>query len=503
MRFSETRDRLIARTGALAVFTVCLLVVSCGGGGSSSSSNNFSNGASTIAQQVAACEATLPELQTTGLASNEASVIVDAGPCAYGVPFGSAQGTAPFVFIIGAANAPYTSVTVCMPGTSTCQTIDHVLVDTGSFGLRLMSSVLNSNMALPAVQVSGAPLFECAQFADGYAWGAVRTADVKIGGPSNVGELASGVNIEVIGDASAGTAPTACSNTGPALNDVASFFANGVLGVGLFVNDCATGTTCQAALLSTPLYYNCPSSGNCAAVDTPSANQVSDPVASFAVDKTGVVLELPPIASATGAQNVYGTLVFGIDSAAGNNSIPNSANVYVADGLGDFSASVTSAGPYPASVETCANSFIDSGSNGLFLPTSAIPTLPADSNGWFTPSTTENMDLVVTGAAMAITGLPSNQSPAIALTIANADSTLFPANGGNNTAFNDLGGTASAGGSCDTGPSGSETPSNASAGIDVGLPFFYGRPVFVANENVETTGVSFKGTNYVLPFWAF
>jgi len=501
MRFSETRDRLIARTGALAVFTVCLLVVSCGGGGSSSSSNNFSNGASTIAQQVAACEATLPELQTTGLASNEASVIVDAGPCAYGVPFGSAQGTAPFVFIIGAANAPYTSVTVCMPGTSTCQTIDHVLVDTGSFGLRLMSSVLNSNMALPAVQVSGAPLFECAQFADGYAWGAVRTADVKIGGPSNVGELASGVNIEVIGDASAGTAPTTCSNTGAAENDVASFGANGVLGVGLFVNDCATGTTCTAALLSTPLYYNCPSSGNCAAVDTPSADQVSDPVASFATDFAGVVLQLPPITSTTGAENVYGTLVFGLDTAAGNNTIPvnTNVNVYVADDFGNFYASITSASsPYVASNETCANSFIDSGSNGIFLPNSAT-NLPADSNGWFDPSSLVTLGLLVTSANY-YAGFPSNQSPSIALTIANADSTLFPANGGNNTAYNDLGGTASAGGSCDTGLSGSETPINANAGIDLGLPFFYGRPVYVANEYANIT---FKGTDYTIPFWAF
>jgi len=500
MRFSKTRDCLIAPTGgALAAFIVCLVVASCGGGGSSSSSNNFSNGGSTIAQQVAACEATLPQLQTTGLASNEASVIVDAGPCAYGVPLGSPQGTAPFVFIVGAVNAPYTSVTVCAPGTTTCQTIDHVLVDTGSFGLRLMSSVLNSNMALPAVQVSGAPLFECGQFAEGYLWGAVRSADIKIGGPSNVGELASGVNIEVIGDASAGTAPTACSNTGPALNDVASFGANGVLGVGLFVNDCATGTTCIAALLSTPLYYNCPSSGNCAAVDTPTQDQVSDPVASFATDFAGVVLQLPPITSTTGAENVYGTLVFGIDSAAGNNTIVSGANVYVADDFGDFYASITSASsPYVASKETCANSFIDSGSNGLFLPTSAT-NLPADPNGWFDPSSLVTLGLVVTSANY-YAGFPSNQSPPIALTIANADTTLFPANGNNNTAFNDLGGTASAGGSCYTGQSGTETPSNASAGIDIGLPFFYGRPVYVANEYANVT---FKGTDYTIPFWAF
>ena len=93
MKFSKPRDGLIGRSGALAVFTVCILVVSCGGGGGSGS-NNFNNGGSGIAQQVAACEATLPQLQTPAF-NNEASVIVDGGPCAYGVPFGSPPGTAP------------------------------------------------------------------------------------------------------------------------------------------------------------------------------------------------------------------------------------------------------------------------------------------------------------------------------------------------------------------------------------------------------------------------
>src|SRR5512133_1888643 len=34
-------------------------------------------------------------------------------------------------------NLPMASVTVCIPGTSECQTIDNVLVDTGSVGLRI------------------------------------------------------------------------------------------------------------------------------------------------------------------------------------------------------------------------------------------------------------------------------------------------------------------------------------------------------------------------------
>ena len=39
-------------------------------------------------------------------------------------------------------NEPCVSVTVCVPGTSTCQTIDHLLLDTGSTGLRIFSQAL-------------------------------------------------------------------------------------------------------------------------------------------------------------------------------------------------------------------------------------------------------------------------------------------------------------------------------------------------------------------------
>ena len=86
------------------------------------------------------------------------------------------------------------------------------------------------------------------------------------------------------------------------------------------------------------------------------------------------------------------------------------------------------------------------------------------------------------------------------MSIVNADTTLFTTG---NTAFNNLGGTAIGGGSCATGGSGTETANNAIAGIDLGLSFFYTRPVYVANETVEATGITFKGQNYATPFWAF
>src|SRR6202035_1074636 len=69
------------------------------------------------------------------------------------------------------ATGAFVSVQVCVPGTATCQTIDHVLVDTGSFGLRLLGSQVTIN--LPVVTDSnGNNLNNCIQFLDNsFLWG--------------------------------------------------------------------------------------------------------------------------------------------------------------------------------------------------------------------------------------------------------------------------------------------------------------------------------------------
>ena len=68
----------------------------------------------------------------------------------------------------------FTSVTVCVPGSTTnCQTISGILVDTGSSGLRILSSALT--VSLPQqTNSSGNPIAECAAFADGITWGPVK-----------------------------------------------------------------------------------------------------------------------------------------------------------------------------------------------------------------------------------------------------------------------------------------------------------------------------------------
>ena len=177
---------------------LCLSAIDCGGSGDA--------GGGTTPP---------PPTSTT----NTASVTVDAGP---------SPTTSPSV------NTMFTSVTVCVPGSTTnCQTIDHVQVDTGSYGLRLLASVLT--VALPVETLAnGDSLTECTQFVDGFSWGSVATADIQI-----AGETAKSLPVQVIGDTRFTNIPAACSGTGGTEEDtVSTFGANGILGIGPFESDC-------------------------------------------------------------------------------------------------------------------------------------------------------------------------------------------------------------------------------------------------------------------------
>src|SRR5207342_1303998 len=72
-------------------------------------------------------------------------------PASTNVVAAPAQNVQPITVNSGPANnyvnGLFTSVTVCVPGSaSNCQTIDGVLVDTGSSGLRILSSALTLNL---------------------------------------------------------------------------------------------------------------------------------------------------------------------------------------------------------------------------------------------------------------------------------------------------------------------------------------------------------------------
>jgi len=347
-------------------------------------------------------------------------------------------------------------VTICVPGTTTCQTIPNILVDTGSSGLRIISSQLD--LALPAVMSGSTPLGECFEFVDSYVWGPVVTADVAI-----ADEKAAAVPIQMLGSPDFAAPPSLCSSSGlPEQDTVESFGANGVLGVGLFAYDCGPACTSQSA--ATPaIYYSCPSaSAPCTPTAVPLANQVQNPVWRFPQDNNGVIISLPPV-DASGAASVAGTVVFGIGTAS-NNGL-GSAQVYTTDAQGSF-ITVYQGKAYPGS-------YLDTGTSVLALldpVTLGIPLCAANTatGGLYCPSTTVSATATTQGANGAI--------GTVGFSIANANTLASPPN----WAFNDV-----------AAPFGASPEAFA-----WGLPFFFGRNVFVAIEGQSTpAGVG--------PYWAY
>jgi uncharacterized protein DUF3443 len=344
------------------------------------------------------------------------------------------------------ANGLFTSITVCVPGSSTCQTIDGVLVDTGSSGLRILSSVLT--VPLPRQTTSnGTPVVECLPFISGFTWGPVQTADVQISG-----EKAASVSVQVLSDTEF-PVPSQCKNGMASQDTLQSLGANGILGVGNFAQDC--GPACQETGSSNPgLYYQCPTSG-CQIISESVQQQVQNPVAMFASDNNGVIIELPAVSAPEATTS--GSLVFGIGTQS-NNGLQG-ATVYTLDPNGEFTTTFKSSSP---------KSFIDSGSNGIFFLDSTTTGLPdcTQAKGFYCPTSTQNLSATPRGT--------NGASATINFSVDNAE-TLF--SNTTNNVFPTL-----------AGPS----PNL----FDWGLPFFFGHNVFTAIEGMNAGGTTG-------PYWAF
>jgi uncharacterized protein DUF3443 len=301
-----------------------------------------------------------------------------------------------------------------------CDTVTDILLDTGSYGLRVF------NQALKNVTAGSGPLAECAFFGDGSSeWGPVTVVDVYLGN-----EPAARIPIQVI-DSTFASVPASCGIPDASPAD-AGF--NGILGVGVFAEDC--GTTCSD-FADNGLYFSC-SGLSCAGVAVPLLNQVQNPVASLPTDNNGVIVELPSI-PVSGAPSVNGILVLGIGTES-NNNVPAGVTTFNTDPNGEIST-VFNGITY--------SSFIDSGSNGLFFPAPSLPICPSQP-GWFCPSPA----LLLSATNQSATAL--NPSEVLFL-IDNLANLLGPAGP---YVFSDVGGSL---------------PNL----FDLGLPIYLGRNVFV------------------------
>lgn len=375
----------------------------------------------------------------SGQAANIATMTVDSGPTG------------------NDADTAFVTVTVCAPGsTSNCQQIDHVEVDTGSYGLRIISSVLSPSLA-SALQLEvgsgGNPIVECTQFVDGYSWGPVEIADVQI-----AGESASNVPVQVIGDSAfVNEVPANCSSTGKAEDTVAQFGANGILGVGPFPDDCGNGCAVNAA---NNWYYTCPpnstSTTACTGAMVSENAQVANPVVFFQTDNNGVIVELPSVPDPGGASTASGSLIFGIGTE-GNNGLGGATVLTGNSNTGDITTTYNA--------QSLPYSYFDTGSNAYYFNDSTIPPCSSSgsgsSNSWLCPPS----ELTLAASNMGQNGAVSP----VSFHIYNAN-TLFSTYPGN-TAFDDLGASA-----------GDQTAicGSSNCSFDFGLPFFFGRDVYVA-----------------------
>jgi Protein of unknown function (DUF3443) len=345
----------------------------------------------------------------------------------------------------GSQDVPFISVTLCVPGTTQCQTIDYVSVDTGSTGLRIVSSVLSKTLALPqAKATTGDGLAECYTFGDGYVWGSVNMADVKIGD-----EVAKNIPLQIMGDPSVPKVPSGCVNTGgPSEDTVPDFGAYGIIGINQLVPDCGDFCT-DASKPETGAYYSCNGS-DCNPVAVANADQLSNPIVYFGRDSNGSILQFPSIPPA-GAKTLTGSLVFGIGTTK-NNGLASGAKVLTIDEYGNFTTLYKG--------HTWDQSYIDSGTNALSFTDSSITECPGtDLEGYYCPTSTESL--------MAENKGLNDVASTVTFSVANSK-TLFE--NPSYSAFDDLAGTGSPG------------------SFAWGFPFFIGRDVYIAIQDATTPG---------------
>jgi hypothetical protein len=385
--------------------------------------------------EIVACSGMVAQSPTGSMIANAnltSANIPTAGPNVMQVQVGNCGS-------MGYINEVCASVTICTPGTTACQTINNILVDTGSYGLRIFESVVT--VPLTPVVISGSTtLANCATFADGSSdWGPVKLADIQLGS-----QTAPSVPVHVL---SAANNPKGCPN--PDTSPTAAGF-NGILGVGLFAKDCGVGCTTDA---SNGSYFACTGT-SCVGSTATLAQQVTNPVSMLPKDNNGVLMMLPGLPSG-GASAATGALIFGIGTET--NNMPNSATRYAADAGGNFVTIFNK--------QTYSGSFIDSGSNALYFPGGTlVAACGASAPGFYCPANLTDLTAVQQG----YDGTNTTTVPFSIMSIADVP---------NSGAFNDIGG-------------------KSTTYFDWGLPFFFGRAVFVGLD-AKTSSL---GTG---PYWAF
>lgn len=482
-----TSSKLFALFGTLAL-VVIVAIAGCGGGGGdgdngsrslvsititpangtlqSGSTLNFtatgtySDNSSANLTQSANWSSTVPSVATAGNAAGAKGVVsgVAAGSTQIIAMVGSVSGSAPLTVTGNAAaetnvmavtvngalcsagsylNKPCVSVTICNPGGTTCRTVTDILLDTGSYGLRVFKQAIPGLTLTQAVSGTDS-LAECVNFADGSSlWGPVQIAELRLGN-----QQVPQIPIQVV-DASFGSRPGACAGS-DATPQEAGY--NGVLGIGVLPEDC--GPACAGP---DPVgnYFRCNGTG-CSGSSVPLENQVQNPVARLPVDNNGVLIRLPSVPLG-GLRSLDGTLVFGIGTKS--NNTPGTPTVFRTDDNGNIRTT------YKGLFTTA---YVDTGSNGIFFP-NASPTIavcPQPNSDWYCPSQTTTLSAALMDASRELSRTESFEIGNL-VRLATAENRVLREAGG---------------------------PANFIFGVfDWGLPFFMGRNVYFGISGAQST----------------
>jgi hypothetical protein len=261
--------------------------------------------------------------------------------------------------------------------------------------------------------------------------------------------MASNIPVQIITDTSGyASIPASCSALGSNQSSLAALGANGILGLGLFVQDSGD-------------YFSCNAAGSCNLTHPSTANLATNPVASFSTDNNGVVIQLPPVGT-NGTNTLSGTLIFGINTQS-NNQLSSSATLISVPATG------SQAGYFTASLngQNLPNSFLDTGSGAYFFDDANLPvcTNAHQTTAFYCPGSSASASLQALTVNMA--------GHSTTVNVANAHY-LFQqtTEGADNSVFSNLAGVA-----------GSELAQS----FDFGLPFFFGRTVYIGYAVTSNT----------------
>lgn len=252
-------------------------------------------------------------------------------------------------------NTMYVSIILCTNNAGTnCQTIDNIILDTGSFGLKINKSALAESFVLqmPRVITSDDKMvYACNTFGSGYVFAEEHYGVLKLDNT-----MTDDVIVQVIENSPTAEIPDSCIAKGP-FDNFESFGANGILGVNpaISLNN------------SSILLYKKNVNGIYEALSLDDESRVpilnNNPLPNLSNNNNGFVISIPPVTQNTNT-NVSGTMILGVNTSS-MNQVTDKTNLVVASEA-DLSSVCNSACFYSqiTNPESTIPAVFDSGTNG-------------------------------------------------------------------------------------------------------------------------------------------